>query len=295
MFCAVCVYVCVRVCVCVCVCVCVWRQTDRQAGRHLCASLVCRRDPSSYSSSSSSSSSSSYFSSSSSASSSSSSRIALQGVDKSTEDVTSALLETNIDSADPEGVYDFGDETADTRGRGATRGGARTVPSTTADAADLYDMGDDDNNADVAGAADGQDDDENQLEFGFETDDETGEESAFAAMDDAGPSLYGNVVVVGAADDAEAQDHGGSIPPGPPGLQQVTPVHVGARVRVQGYESLGTVAFVGNHHKLGSERVGVVLDAPFGRNNGTVSGHRYFTCEDGHGVLCMPTKVSLLQ
>ena len=75
----------------------------------------------------------------------------------------------------------------------------------------------------------------------------------------------------------------------------VSEADVGKRVAVVGYDCEGVLRFFGQHHKTGRARCGVALDERIGRNNGTVSGHRYFTCEDGHGVLCMPTKVSLLQ
>jgi dynactin complex subunit len=46
----------------------------------------------------------------------------------------------------------------------------------------------------------------------------------------------------------------------------------GDRVRVQGYGSLGTVRFVGLHAVHQSPRVGVELDKPEGKNNGTIGG-----------------------
>ena len=39
--------------------------------------------------------------------------------------------------------------------------------------------------------------------------------------------------------------------------------------------------------------VGVELDEPVGRNNGSVQGRLYFVCETGHGIFCPPKKVAV--
>ena len=75
----------------------------------------------------------------------------------------------------------------------------------------------------------------------------------------------------------------------------VSEADVGKRVAVVGYDCEGVLRFFGQHHKTGRARCGVALDERIGRNNGTVAGHRYFTCEDGHGVLCTPHKVTVLE
>ena len=66
------------------------------------------------------------------------------------------------------------------------------------------------------------------------------------------------------------------------------------RVLVDGYDSIGTIKYVGPHHKDNTPRIGIVLDTKVGRNNGTVKGHKYFECEDGFGVLVVPYKVHLV-
>lgn len=70
---------------------------------------------------------------------------------------------------------------------------------------------------------------------------------------------------------------------------------IGKRVVVDGYETIGTIAFAGMHHVDATPRVGVILDTAIGRNNGVVKGHRYFQCEEGFGVLVVPYKVHLLE
>ena len=70
---------------------------------------------------------------------------------------------------------------------------------------------------------------------------------------------------------------------------------VGTRCVVQGYPSKGTLAYYGPHHCRPGPRCGVVLDKAVGKNNGTVGGHEYFSCEPKHGVLCDPAKVKFFK
>ena len=67
---------------------------------------------------------------------------------------------------------------------------------------------------------------------------------------------------------------------------------VGDRVRVEGYDCDGTVAFVGLHHEKEKPRVGVILDEPIGKGKGSFGGHQYFTCDTVSAVLVLPKKVS---
>ena len=69
---------------------------------------------------------------------------------------------------------------------------------------------------------------------------------------------------------------------------------INSRVRVLGYDCLGTVRFVGIHSTKGTRRIGVELDEPIGKHNGTVLGTMYFTCEDFKGILPAPSKVSVV-
>ena len=74
----------------------------------------------------------------------------------------------------------------------------------------------------------------------------------------------------------------------------IGPQHVGLAVSVSGYTCPGRLRFVGEHTKHKTPRVGVELDEAVGKNDGTVGGHAYFSCLAGHGVLCVPNKVQLL-
>ncbi|KAG8134243.1 putative Dynactin subunit 1 isoform 1 protein [Naja naja] len=62
------------------------------------------------------------------------------------------------------------------------------------------------------------------------------------------------------------------------------PLKVGARVEVIGKGHRGTVAYVGATLFATGKWVGVILDEAKGKNDGTVQGRRYFTCEENHGI-----------
>lgn len=57
---------------------------------------------------------------------------------------------------------------------------------------------------------------------------------------------------------------------------------VGLRVQVSAY--LGTVRFVGETHFAPGQWVGLDLDPPVGKNDGSVQNVRYFTCKMNHGL-----------
>uniref|UniRef100_A0A8C1ZKA3 Dynactin subunit 1 n=1 Tax=Cyprinus carpio TaxID=7962 RepID=A0A8C1ZKA3_CYPCA len=62
------------------------------------------------------------------------------------------------------------------------------------------------------------------------------------------------------------------------------PVKVGSLVEVIGKGQRGTVAYIGATLFASGKWVGVILDEPKGKNDGTVQGKRYFTCEENHGI-----------
>lgn len=169
----------------------------------------------------------------------------------------------------------------------------------------LYDMGEDDeaaaplatreldNDADQQlydmGTADSEFPENSEM-FGF------GDGKATEQVADEDQMLYGNVDTGAMGFDDNDDSGAGAGRAGSnsgSAMAVLTAADVGKRVRVQGCTCLGTLAFVGEHQQRKTPRVGVVLDEPLGRNNGTVDGHAYFSCADGHGVLCVPSKVSL--
>jgi len=78
------------------------------------------------------------------------------------------------------------------------------------------------------------------------------------------------------------------------GKKKITADSVGATCRVEDYACTGTIRFVGPHHETGKARVGVELAEPLAKSSGTFKGHQYFACAKKHGVLTVPSKVTLL-
>jgi tubulin-folding cofactor B len=56
-------------------------------------------------------------------------------------------------------------------------------------------------------------------------------------------------------------------------------------------EKRGQVKYVGNLDKKFGYFIGVCLDEPLGKNNGSVNGKRYFECMNNHGVFVRPNSV----
>jgi hypothetical protein len=77
-------------------------------------------------------------------------------------------------------------------------------------------------------------------------------------------------------------------------ISEFTASDIGTRVAVEGYDCPGTIRFVGQHHVERSLRCGIELDEAVGRNNGTIRDHKYFECDQLHGVLVIPRKVTRL-
>uniref|UniRef100_A0A8C4PXL9 Dynactin subunit 1 n=1 Tax=Eptatretus burgeri TaxID=7764 RepID=A0A8C4PXL9_EPTBU len=71
-------------------------------------------------------------------------------------------------------------------------------------------------------------------------------------------------------------------------------VRVGYRVEVIGKGHQGTVAYVGATLFASGKWVGVILDEPKGKNDGTVQGRRYFTCDENYGIFIRQAQIQLL-
>ncbi|XP_061699484.1 dynactin subunit 1 isoform X2 [Syngnathoides biaculeatus] len=80
-----------------------------------------------------------------------------------------------------------------------------------------------------------------------------------------------------------SSDGGGSRPP-----------KVGSMVEVIGKGHRGRVAFVGTTLFASGKWVGVILDEAKGKNDGTVQGKRYFTCQDGHGMFVRQSQIQVV-
>ncbi|KAJ1657605.1 hypothetical protein IWQ61_003019 [Dispira simplex] len=69
-------------------------------------------------------------------------------------------------------------------------------------------------------------------------------------------------------------------------------LHIGARVEVQGKP--GTIRFTGVTEFAPGKWMGIELDTPTGKNNGSVNGTVYFQCQPGYGVFVRPSQVRLI-
>uniref|UniRef100_A0A8D3A729 Dynactin subunit 1 n=1 Tax=Scophthalmus maximus TaxID=52904 RepID=A0A8D3A729_SCOMX len=69
---------------------------------------------------------------------------------------------------------------------------------------------------------------------------------------------------------------------------------VGSPVEVIGKGQRGTVAYIGNTLFASGKWVGVILDEAKGKNDGTVQGKRYFTCEENQGIFVRQSQIQLV-
>ncbi|XP_022522938.2 dynactin subunit 1a isoform X3 [Astyanax mexicanus] len=73
------------------------------------------------------------------------------------------------------------------------------------------------------------------------------------------------------------------------------PAKVGSLVEVIGKGQRGTVAYVGATLFASGKWVGVILDEPKGKNDGTVQGKAYFTCKENHGIFVRQSQIQLIE
>uniref|UniRef100_A0A665VFL9 Dynactin subunit 1 n=1 Tax=Echeneis naucrates TaxID=173247 RepID=A0A665VFL9_ECHNA len=72
-------------------------------------------------------------------------------------------------------------------------------------------------------------------------------------------------------------------------------VLIGSVVEVTGKGQRGTVAYIGATLFASGKWVGVILDEPKGKNDGTVQGKRYFTCEENHGIFVRQSQIQVVE
>lgn len=70
---------------------------------------------------------------------------------------------------------------------------------------------------------------------------------------------------------------------------------VGMRVEIVGKGLVGTVAYVGATMFASGKWIGVILDEPKGKNDGTVQGKEYFKCTENHGIFVRQSQIAVLE
>uniref|UniRef100_A0AAV2KP37 Dynactin subunit 1 n=1 Tax=Knipowitschia caucasica TaxID=637954 RepID=A0AAV2KP37_KNICA len=77
-------------------------------------------------------------------------------------------------------------------------------------------------------------------------------------------------------------------------VESSRPPKIGSVVEVTGKGQRGTVAFIGATFFASGKWVGVILDEAKGKNDGTVQGKRYFTCEENHGIFVRQSQIQVV-
>ena len=80
----------------------------------------------------------------------------------------------------------------------------------------------------------------------------------------------------------------------PPPSQEGEDYRIGDQVLIDGKKP-GMVAFVGPAQFAKGIWIGITLDTPEGKNDGSVAGIRYFECPSNHGVFTRAAKLTLMQ
>ncbi|XP_030388492.1 kinesin-like protein KIF13A isoform X2 [Scaptodrosophila lebanonensis] len=68
---------------------------------------------------------------------------------------------------------------------------------------------------------------------------------------------------------------------------------VGESVLIRPYNTSGVISFIGTTHFQPGAWIGVELDTPTGKNDGTVQGIQYFQCKPKHGIFVRADKLLL--
>ncbi|XP_017758177.1 PREDICTED: dynactin subunit 1 isoform X2 [Eufriesea mexicana] len=69
---------------------------------------------------------------------------------------------------------------------------------------------------------------------------------------------------------------------------------IGQRVEVSNKDCQGVIAYIGYPTFASGKWIGVILDEPKGKNNGTIKGQSYFKCAENHGMFVRQSQLILL-
>ncbi|KAI8806230.1 dynein associated protein-domain-containing protein [Cladochytrium replicatum] len=72
------------------------------------------------------------------------------------------------------------------------------------------------------------------------------------------------------------------------------PMDIGLRVEITTSKAVGTVRFVGTTAFAAGKWIGVELDTPTGKNDGTVTGKRYFDCKPNYGLFVKENMIRIV-
>ncbi|XP_065076699.1 dynactin subunit 1 isoform X3 [Ochlerotatus camptorhynchus] len=71
-------------------------------------------------------------------------------------------------------------------------------------------------------------------------------------------------------------------------------LRIGQRIEVSGKDVRGSIAYIGMTSFAVGKWVGVILNEPKGKNNGSIKGQTYFSCEENYGMFVRPTQLVFL-
>ena len=69
-------------------------------------------------------------------------------------------------------------------------------------------------------------------------------------------------------------------------------LHVGMQVLLSSANEMGTIRYLGTTDFAPGLWLGLELRRALGKNDGSVEGHRYFSCRPGYGVLVRPGRIT---
>lgn len=71
-------------------------------------------------------------------------------------------------------------------------------------------------------------------------------------------------------------------------------IKIGQKVEITGKNLRGRVAYVGMTNFAVGKWVGIILEEAKGKNNGTLKGQTYFTCQENFGMFVRPTQLTVI-
>lgn len=77
-------------------------------------------------------------------------------------------------------------------------------------------------------------------------------------------------------------------------MGELSEFEIGQTVEIQDGRT-AIVQYFGSTDFAAGDWIGVVLDDATGKNDGSVKGQRYFTCEPGHGMFVRPAAASICE